>query len=77
MQLTIGPQAFLDIMAEGQGDIGGAMQPTPAGLWGLSPEILKILPGYGPDVASGARVTRITSSQPPALRGSGRTPRIH
>ena len=51
MQLTIGRQAFLDIMAEGQRDIGSAIQPTPAGLWGLPPAILKILPGYGPDVA--------------------------
>jgi peptide/nickel transport system substrate-binding protein len=52
MQLTIDRKAFLDIIAEGQGDIGGAMQPTPAGLWGLPPEILKTLPGYGPDVAA-------------------------
>jgi len=51
IQLTIDRKAFLDIMAEGQGDVGGAMQPTPAGLWGLPPEILKTLPGYGPDVA--------------------------
>ena len=58
MQLTIGRQAFLDIMAEGQGDIGGTMQPTPAGLWGLSPEILKMLPGYGPDVAANREEAR-------------------
>jgi peptide/nickel transport system substrate-binding protein len=50
MQLTIDRKAFLDIIAEGKGQIGGAMQPPPAGLWGLPPEILQILPGYGPDV---------------------------
>ena len=26
------------------------MQPPPAGLWGLPPEILATLPGYGPDI---------------------------
>ena len=52
MQLTIDRKSFVDILAEGQGDIGGAMQPAPAGLWGLPPEILKTLPGYGPDVAA-------------------------
>jgi peptide/nickel transport system substrate-binding protein len=50
MQLTIDRKAFLDILAEGKGEIGGAMLPPPAGLWGLPPEILQTLPGYGPDV---------------------------
>ena len=58
MQLTIDRKAFLDIMAEGQGDIGGAMEPAPAGLWGLPPEILKTLPGYGPDVAANREEAR-------------------
>jgi peptide/nickel transport system substrate-binding protein len=58
MQLTIGRQAFLDIMAEGQRDIGSAIQPTPAELWGLPPAILKILPGYGPDVAANQEEAR-------------------
>ena len=52
MQLTIDRKSFLDIIAEGQGDINGAMQSPPAGLWGLPPEILATLPGYGPDVAA-------------------------
>ena len=50
MMLTIDRKAFIDIIAEGQGQIGGAMQSPPAGLWGLPPEILQTLPGYGPDV---------------------------
>lgn len=50
MQLAIDRKSFIDILAEGQGDISGAMQPPPGGLWGLPPEILQILPGYGPDV---------------------------
>ena len=52
MQLTIDRKSFLDIIAEGQGDINGAMQSPPAGLWGLPPEILATLPGYGPDFAA-------------------------
>src|SRR6516164_5580696 len=52
MQLAIDRKSFLDIIAEGQGDINGAMQSPPAGLWGLPPDILVTLPGYGPDVAA-------------------------
>src|SRR5712691_6577312 len=52
MQLTIDRKSFIDILAEGQGDISGAMLPPPGGLWGLPPEILATLPGYGPDVAA-------------------------
>ncbi len=50
MQLAIDRKVFLDIIMEGKGTIGGAMQTPPAGLWGLPPEILQTLPGYGPDV---------------------------
>jgi len=50
MMLTIDRKSFLDIVSEGKGAIGGAMQTPPAGLWGLPPEILQTLPGYGPDV---------------------------
>ncbi len=50
MQLTIDRKSFLDILSEGQGQIGGAMQSPSPGLWGLPPEILRTLPGYGPDV---------------------------
>ena len=52
MQLTIDRKAFLDITSEGKGQIGATMQSPPAGLWGLPPEILQTLPGYGPDVAA-------------------------
>ncbi len=31
-------------------DLGGAMMPPPAGSWGMPPEVLQTLPGYGPDV---------------------------
>jgi peptide/nickel transport system substrate-binding protein len=50
MSLSLNRKAFIDILYAGQGDIGGAMQPPPAGLWGLPAEELQTLPGYTPDV---------------------------
>jgi len=50
MTLTLDRQAFIDILTEGKGDIGAVMQPPPEGTWGMPPEILRTLPGYGPDV---------------------------
>src|SRR5215471_16353526 len=50
MALSLDRQAFIDIITEGQGDIGGAMQPPPEGLWGMPPGMLKTLPGYDPNV---------------------------
>jgi peptide/nickel transport system substrate-binding protein len=50
MALSLDRQAFIDIITEGQGDIGGVVQPPPAGLWGMPPEVLRDLPGYDPDV---------------------------
>jgi peptide/nickel transport system substrate-binding protein len=67
MALALDRKSFIDILAEGQGDIGGAMQPpggephrkrgfvgldAPQGVWGMPAEVLKTLPGYGPDVDS-------------------------
>ena len=50
MALTLDRKAFIDITSDGEGSIGGAMMPPPAGSWGMPPEILQTLPGYGPDV---------------------------
>ncbi|HWO87239.1 MAG TPA: ABC transporter substrate-binding protein, partial [Stellaceae bacterium] len=50
MMLSLDRKSFIDILAEGQGDIGGAMQPPPAGIWGMPPELLKTVPGYDPDL---------------------------
>jgi len=50
MALSFDRQAFIDIITEGHGDIGGVMQPPPEGLWGMPAELLKTLPGYDPDV---------------------------
>jgi peptide/nickel transport system substrate-binding protein len=51
MSLSLDRRAFNDIINEGQGVIGAVMQPPPDGLWGMPPEMLAALPGYGPDVA--------------------------
>jgi len=50
MALSLDRPAFIDILTEGQGDIGGVMQPPPAGLWGMPPDMLQTLPGYGPNI---------------------------
>jgi peptide/nickel transport system substrate-binding protein len=49
--MTIDRKAFVDILTQGQGDVGGAMQPLPEGRWGLPEATLRDLPGYDPDVA--------------------------
>jgi peptide/nickel transport system substrate-binding protein len=52
MVLALDRKSFIEILAEGKGDIGGAMQPPPQGVWGIPAEMLWSLPGYGPDVAN-------------------------
>jgi len=51
MALSLDRKAFIDIITDGQGDIGGAMLPPPEGVWGMPSEVLQKLPGYDPDVA--------------------------
>jgi ABC-type transport system substrate-binding protein len=55
MALTLDRKAFIDILSEGQANIGGAMLPPPEGLWGMPPDRLRSLPGYGPGVQKTAR----------------------
>jgi peptide/nickel transport system substrate-binding protein len=50
MALALDRKAFIDILAEGQADIGASMQPPPAGVWGMPKDMLEQIPGYGPDV---------------------------
>ena len=50
MALTLDRKAFVDILFQGQADIGGTMLPPPAGVWGLPKDMLATVTGYGPDV---------------------------
>src|SRR5215510_7927095 len=45
--LALDRKAFVDILFEGKADIGGTLLPPPAGVWGLPPEELKTVLGYG------------------------------
>ena len=59
MALALDRKSFIDILAEGHGDVGGAMQPAPQGVWGMPAEMLRTLPGYDPDIAKIAKSPRI------------------
>src|SRR6202795_462707 len=48
LALSLDRKAFIQIMFEGQGDIGGTMEPAPAGQWAMPKEMLESIPGYGP-----------------------------
>ena len=50
MALSLDRKAFIDILSEGQGDIGGVLQPPPEGLWGMPPDMLRQLPGFDSNV---------------------------
>src|SRR5438552_13339953 len=58
MALTLDRKAFIDIITEGHGDIGGTMLPAPEGIWGMPAEMLRALPGYDPDIAKNRREAR-------------------
>ena len=51
MALSLDRQAFIDILTEGQGAIGGSILPPPDGVWGMPADVVRGLPGYGADVA--------------------------
>jgi peptide/nickel transport system substrate-binding protein len=48
--LTLDRKSFIDILGQGEGDIGGALLPPPEGVWGMPNDRLMTLPGYGGDV---------------------------
>jgi peptide/nickel transport system substrate-binding protein len=47
MALSLDRKAFIDIILQGHGDQGGSLLPPPEGVWGMPPDILKTIPGYG------------------------------
>ena len=50
MGLAIDRKAFSDILSQGINQVGGAMLPPPEGLWGMPPDFLATVAGYGADV---------------------------
>ena len=58
LALALDRKAFIQIMFEGQGDIGGTMQPAPDGLWAMPKEMLESIPGYGPDIEANRTAAR-------------------
>jgi peptide/nickel transport system substrate-binding protein len=47
MALALDRKPMIDIIFQGAGDIGGTLLPPPEGVWGMPPDILKTIPGYG------------------------------
>ena len=58
MALTLDRQSFIDILSEGMALRAAALQPPPGGQWGMPPEMLQKLPGYGLDVAANRAAAR-------------------
>ena len=58
MALTIDRKAFVDILFEGKADIGGALLPAPAGIWGMPDDMVRTMLGYDPDIAKNRAAAR-------------------
>ena len=50
LALALDRKAFIDILSEGKSKIGAVMLPLPEGSWGMPPEDIAKLPGYGADI---------------------------
>jgi peptide/nickel transport system substrate-binding protein len=58
LALSLDRQAFIDILTEGKGNLGGVMQPPPEGRWGLPPGAMRGLPGFDPDTEKNRKEAR-------------------
>src|SRR6202011_1795799 len=81
LALALDRKAFISIMFEGQADVGGTMEPAPAGLWAMPKEMMETIPGYGPDInANREEARKLMQKQAfcPArhLASKGSTPNI-
>ncbi len=56
--LAIDRKSFVDIINQGDGQLGGTMQPVTDGVWGLPPEKYESVPGYGADVQKNREAAR-------------------
>jgi peptide/nickel transport system substrate-binding protein len=68
MALSLDRQAFIDIISEGKGEIGGVMQPAPAGVWGMPPD-------YWRNCRAMTRMSRRTAPKPAGLLRNSATDR--
>ncbi|MGZ5910259.1 MAG: ABC transporter substrate-binding protein [Reyranella sp.] len=50
LALAIDRKSFVDILNQGDAQLGGTMQPPQDGVWGLPQETYEAVPGYGPDL---------------------------
>ncbi len=50
LSLALDRKAFIATLNEGEAEIGGSLQPPGDGLWGIPPEKLATIDGYGPDI---------------------------
>jgi len=48
--LALDRKSFNEILSQGNDVVGAAMLPPPSGVWGMPPDELAKLPGYGPDI---------------------------
>lgn len=49
LMLALDRKAFVDTLTEATAEIGGTMQPSGGGVWGLPADRLEAVPGFGPD----------------------------
>src|SRR5260370_30655309 len=64
MALALDRKSFIQILAEGHGDIGGPMQPPPPGALGKPPSKQKNLPGLWPALSQKREKTRKQNTAP-------------
>jgi peptide/nickel transport system substrate-binding protein len=50
LSLAMDRKSFVDILNQGDAQLGGVMQPPTDGVWGLPMDMVASIPGYGPDV---------------------------
>ena len=63
LALALDRRAFITALSEGDGVVGGTMQPPSDGMWGLPAERLSVIPGYGPDVEQNREQARAIMRQ--------------
>ena len=56
--LALDRKSFIDILNQGDAQVGGTMQPLKDGVWGLPEDVLAAIPGYGPDLEKNRKEAR-------------------